>query len=42
MSEHILRLERFLLDRLAQALGTGQDVESARADLREFYEWVLR
>ena len=41
MSDHILRLERILLDRLSEALNCGLDAEEARSDLREFYEWVL-
>jgi hypothetical protein len=41
MSDHILKLERFLLDRLAEALNCGLDAEEARSDLREFYDWVL-
>ena len=41
MSDHILRLERILLDRLAEALNCGLDAEEARSDLRDFYEWVL-
>jgi hypothetical protein len=41
MKEHILKLERILLDRLAEALNTGLDAEEARSDLREFYDWVL-
>lgn len=42
MSEHILRLERILLDRLSEALNCGIDAEDARTDLRDFYDWVLR
>ena len=42
MKDHILRLERILLDRLAEALNCGLDAEEARADLRDFYDWVLR
>jgi hypothetical protein len=41
MKDHILKLERILLDRLAEALNCGLDAEEARSDLREFYEWVL-
>jgi hypothetical protein len=41
MNDHILKLERILLDRLAEALDCGLDAEEARSDLREFYEWVL-
>jgi hypothetical protein len=41
MSDHILKLERILLDRLAEALNCGLDAEEARSDLREFYGWVL-
>ena len=41
MKDHILRLERVLLDRLAEALNCGLDAEEARSDLREFYDWVL-
>lgn len=42
MNDHILRLERILLDRLAEALNCGLDAEEARSDLREFYDWVLQ
>jgi hypothetical protein len=48
MSEHILmrferirRLERILLSRLEVALATGENVELARSDLRDFYDVVL-
>ena len=41
MIEHIMRLERVLLDRLSEALNAGLDAEEARSDLREFYDWVL-
>jgi hypothetical protein len=42
MSEHILmRFERILLDRLNYALDTGEGVELARSDLRDFYDVVL-
>jgi hypothetical protein len=35
-------LERILLDRLNYALNTGEGVELARTDLRDFYDVVLR
>jgi hypothetical protein len=48
MNDRILRLERIrwleriLLNRLEYALGTGENVELARSDLRDFYDVVLR
>ena len=38
----ILIMERKLLDRLADALGTGVEVESAREALKQFYAANLK
>lgn len=35
-------LERILLARLEAALSSGENVELARSDLRDFYDVVLR